>query len=241
MKKDSSAFANQKLINLIVADRNECLLGGSLSDKSALHGIHLAQSISDMGFDDNGLLTGSWGFVFDAGVSKEVIEDFFSEELGLSLDSLLALTKFDEIKVCLDGRLPTLDLRDSLKLEVEDEGESDIFITGHVSGDMPMSPFDSGVPYRNGIICRDQHDRLIELTADMAADDFVAELYNEEQAQLTKAVELTIEEIEALHQYTVLISTIPEMHEQWYETEGEMLSDAKLSSLGDKLKLASNQ
>ncbi len=238
MNNKFDPLENQKLINKIVADKKDDL---HPSETGAIYGVRLAQSIAEIGFDADGLLKGDWGFVCDAGVTKEVVEELFSEDLGLCLDSLLVLAKFDEFNVNLDGQLPTIDLRETLKLEVEEEGKNDIYITDHISGDMPMSPFDSDVPYRNGIICRDQHDRLIELTADMAPDDLVAAFYNEEQPQVTKTVELTIEEIEALHQYTVLISTIPEMHGQWYETEGEMLSDAKLSSLGDKLKLASNQ
>ncbi len=238
MNNKFDPLENQKLINKIVADKKHDL---HPSDAGAIYGVLITQSLAEIGFDADGLLKGDWGYVFDAGVSKQTVEEYFSEDLGLCLDSLLVLASFDEFNANLDGQLPTIDLRETLTLQVEEDGENDIYITDHVSGDMPMSPFDSDIPYRNGIICRDQHDRLIELTADMAPDDLVAAFYNEEQAQVTKTVELTIEELEALHQYTVLISTIPEMNEQWYETEGEMLSDAKLSALGDKLKLASNQ
>ena len=50
-------------------------------------------------------------------------------------------------------------------------------------------------------------------------------------------MQLTNRELDAILQYCDLVSTVPELHEQWYESEDQdRLSDEEIKALSDKIK-----
>lgn len=48
---------------------------------------------------------------------------------------------------------------------------------------------------------------------------------------------LSVRELEALEQFCTLVETVPDLHEQWYESEDtSRLTDDEIASLRSKLK-----
>jgi hypothetical protein len=165
-----------KLCAYIAAELSTPNVDDSKNYVMAMLGVALVKRILEAGYTNNKLDYDCCFFM--KGMPAVDISDWISDHLGLSysgLKSLINCKEFDLVDTQAT-KLPTLDMHESLVLEIDCEDLDEIIIVDQILGDSPLSPFD-GDTYHYGYIANTQIEKPVLISRTMAANVVDCEFY----------------------------------------------------------------